>query len=216
LVERKRVPSRIRLCDILGAATGPGMRKADSEATVTGWLKAWGGGDEQAGGRLYELVYQNLHRQAARLLRRERRDHTLQPTALVHEAYLRLADARGADWPSRAHFYAMAARVMRHVLVDHARRRRALKRDGAMTRVAWDDAPGVTTEPNLDVIALEEALQELARLDPEQTHIVELRLFAGLSVEETAEVTGVSTATVKREWRTARAWLRRKLGRPPG
>jgi RNA polymerase sigma factor (TIGR02999 family) len=188
------------------------MRKAGSDA-VTGWLKAWGRGESEAGSHLYELVYQNLHRQAARLLRRERRDHTLQPTALVHEAYLRLADVRGGDWPSRAHFYAMAARVMRHVLVDHARRRHAHKRDGGATRVAWEEGAGAATELNLDVLALENALQELARLDPEQTHIVELRLFAGLSVEETAEVTGVSTATVKREWRTARAWLRRRLGR---
>lgn len=187
------------------------MRRPAAETTVTGWLKAWGQGDSEAGSQLYELVYQNLHRQAARLLRRERRDHTLQPTALVHEAYLRLADVRDADWPSRAHFYAMAARVMRHVLVDHARRRRARKRDGALTKVAWDEGAGAATELNLDVIALEDALQELALLDPDQTRIVELRLFAGLSVEETAKVTGVSTATVKREWRTARAWLRRRL-----
>jgi RNA polymerase sigma factor (TIGR02999 family) len=178
---------------------------------VTEWLQAWGRGDAEAEGRLYGLVYEELRRQAARLLRRERREHTLQPTALVHEAYLRLAELRGGQWPSRAHFFAMAARVMRHVLVDHARRRRALKRDGALTRVSWTDDAALTGPPNLDVIELEDALQELAALDPDQTRIVELRLYAGLSVEEAAEVTGVSTSTVKREWRTACLWLRRRL-----
>jgi RNA polymerase sigma factor (TIGR02999 family) len=180
---------------------------------VTGWLQAWGRGDVEAEGRLYGLVYDELRRQAARLLRRERREHTLQPTALVHEAYLRLAELRGGQWPSRAHFFAMAARAMRHVLVDHARRRRALKRDGALTRVAWTDDVVATGPSDLDVVELEQALQELAALDPEQAHIVELRLFAGLTVEETAEVTGVSTSTVKREWRTARLWLKRRLAR---
>lgn len=179
---------------------------------VTEWLQAWGKGDIDAGSRLYELVYRDLRRQAARLLRRERPEHTLQPTALVHEAYLRLAEVHDAQWPSRAHFFAMAGRVMRHVLVDHARRRRALKRDGGLTRVSWTEDTAVLREPNLDVIALEEALQDLALLDPDQANIVALRLFGGLSVEETAEVAGVSTATVKREWRTARAWLRRRLG----
>jgi RNA polymerase sigma factor (TIGR02999 family) len=180
---------------------------------VTEWLQAWSRGDVEAEERLYGLVYDELRRQASRLLRRERREHTLQPTALVHEAYLRLAELRDGQWPSRAHFFAMAARAMRHVLVDHARRRRALKRDGALTRVSWTDSALLTGPPSLDVIELETALQELAALDPDQTRIVELRLFAGLSVEETAEVTGVSTATVKREWRTARLWLRRRLAR---
>jgi len=181
--------------------------------SVTEWLRAWGKGDNGAGSELYDLVYRDLRRQAARMLRRERREHTLQPTALVHEAYLRLAEVRDGQWPSRAHFFAMAARVMRHILVDHARRRAAFKRNGELTRVPWtDDVALAGSEPDLDVMALEKALQELALLDPDQTQIVELRLFGGLSVEETAEVTGVSTATVKREWRTARAWLRRKLG----
>lgn len=189
------------------------MQPPKTPPGVTEWLRAWGRGDVQAADRLYGLVYDELRRQAARLLRRERREHTLQPTALVHEAYLRLADLRGGQWPSRAHFFAMAARAMRHVLVDHARRRRAHKRDGALTRVSWTDSALAAGPPDLDIVELEAALQELAALDPDQTRIVELRLFAGLSVEETVEVTGVSPSTVKREWRTARLWLRRRLAR---
>jgi RNA polymerase sigma factor (TIGR02999 family) len=185
---------------------------AHQQPDVTGWLRAWGRGDGEAGDRLYELVYQDLRRQAARLLRRERREHTLQPTALVHEAYLRLVQVKEGDWPSRARFYALAARVMRHVLVDHARRRGAQKREGASTRVSWAEDAGVGVRTGLDVGALDEALRQLAELDPDQARIVELRVFGGLTIEETAEAAGVSTATVTREWRTARAWLRRRLG----
>lgn len=187
-------------------------------ASVTGWLRAWRDGDGEAANRLYDLVYQDLRRQAARLLRRERPGHSLEPTALVHEAYLRLARLRGGEWPSRAHFYGLAAQVMRHVLVDHARRRRALKRDGALTRVTWTEGTALAPGTGLDVLELDEALRQLAALDPDQARIVELRVFGGLSVEETAEAAGVSTATVTREWRTARAWLRRRLGagRPGG
>lgn len=182
---------------------------------VTDLLQAWSGGDREAGERLIGLVYDELRRQAARHLRRERREHTLRPTALVHEAYLRLMAQRGAAWPSRAHFFAMAAKVMRHILVDHARRHRAAKRAGSWCRVslAEADAVAVAPRPDVDLLAVEEALGELASLDADQARVVELRFFGGLSVEETAEVLGVSAATVKREWRTARAWLHHRMTR---
>lgn len=190
---------------------------------VTGLLQAWSGGDREAGERLISLVYDELRRQAARHLRRERREHTLRPTALVHEAYLRLMAQRNVAWPSRSHFFAMAAKVMRHILVDHARRHRAAKRTGSWCRVSLDeaDAVAVAPRPDVDLLAMEEALGELAALDAAQARVVELRFFGGLSVEETAEVLGVSAATVKREWRTARLWLHHRMTRgapldPPG
>jgi RNA polymerase sigma factor (TIGR02999 family) len=143
-------------------------------------------------------------------MRRERRHHSLQPTGLVHEAYLRLAGSPDLAWHSRAQFFAIAARVMRQVLVDHARRRRAAKREGCRVTLTEDAAPAAAP---LDVLDLEEALTELAALDPRQARVVELRYFAGLDVEETAEALGLSARTVKREWQTARAWLQRRLTR---
>jgi RNA polymerase sigma-70 factor, ECF subfamily len=153
-------------------------------------------------------VYAELHRQAERAMRGEGAEHTLQATALVHEAWLRLADQHVA-WNDRAHFHGVAAQLMRRILVDHARARHAAKRGGGATRVTLSDAPAA--EQGADVLALHEALERLAALDPDQAHLVELRWFGGLSIEETAKVLGVSPATVKREWAVARAWLRREL-----
>jgi RNA polymerase sigma factor (TIGR02999 family) len=179
---------------------------------VTGLLRRWEEGDKEALEELMPLVYGELRRLAAHYLRIERSGHTLQPTALVHEAYLRLVDQRRVAWQNRAHFFGIAAQMMRRVLVDHARRRAAGKRDAATYRIAPEGAePGAEADRELEILALHDALTGLERLDARQARIVELRFFGGLSVEETAEAAGVSTATVKREWRTARAWLRREL-----
>ena len=186
--------------------------QAQSPLQLTALLRAWGNGDQDAGERVFPLVFQELRRQAARYMRRERREHTLQPTALVHEAYLRLAGLDGLDFPSRGHFFALAAKVMRRVLVDHARRRRAAKREGWRVTLSDPDLPAGSA-PGTDLLALDEALDELTRLDPDQARIVELRFFAGLSVEETAQIVRVSPRTVKREWQTARVWLQHRLVR---
>lgn len=178
---------------------------------VTALLRDWSGGDRQALERLMPLVYGELRRLAASYLRRERPDHTLQPTALVNEAYLRLVDQRSVSWANRAHFFGIAAQLMRRILVDHARRRQAAKRAAVYRVTATAGSPSGDRAPEL--LALDGALSDLEKLDARQARIVELRFFAGLTVEETAEVTGVSPATVKREWRTARAWLRREIGR---
>ena len=170
-------------------------------------LRAWAQGDEGAGDQLFPILYSELRRQAGRYMRRERRSHTLQPSGLVHEAYLRLAASPDLHWHDRAHFFAIAARVMRQVLVDHARRRRAAKREGC--HVTFDDADAAAAPP--EVLDLENALKELAVLDPRQARVVELRFFGGLDVQETAEVMGMSARTVKREWQTARAWLQHRL-----
>ncbi len=168
-------------------------------------------GDTAGLDALIPLVYDELHALAARYLRRERPDHTLQPTALVHEAYMRLTGQRSVDWTNRAQFFAVAAETMRRILVNHALAHRAAKRGGGATPVTLDDAADAAAEPDVDVVALDEALTALAALDPRQARVVELRYFAGLSIEETAEVLDVSPATVKREWSMARAWLRRAL-----
>ena len=170
-------------------------------------LRAWSRGDEAAGERLFPILYDELRRQAGRYMRRERRTHTLQPSGLVHEAYLRLAGAPDLEWRSRAQFFAIAARVMRQVLVDYARRRRAAKRKGCQVTLADADA---AVAP-LDLLDLEDALEELAVLDARQARVVELRFFGGLDVEETAEVLGLAPRTVKRDWQTARAWLQHRL-----
>jgi RNA polymerase sigma factor (TIGR02999 family) len=179
---------------------------------ITHLLKEWSDGDERALDKLTPLVYEELRKQAARYLRRERAGHTLQTTALINEAYLRLIDAKDVRWQSRAHFFAIAANLMRRVLVDHARRRDAEKRGGEHLRMTLDDALAVTTAPDVDVLAIDEALNKLARIDSQQALVVELRFFSGLSVEETAAALGVSPATVKRDWSVARAWLRREIG----
>lgn len=179
------------------------------ERDITALLKDWSGGDRGALERLMQVVYSELRRLAASQLRAERPDHTLQPTALVHEAYLRLAQQRSVAWANRGHFFRIAARIMRRILVDHARRRRALKRGSEPLRLATAGVEPIDRAPEL--VALDAALNSLETVDPEQARIVELRFFGGLSVEEVAEATGVSTATVKREWRTARAWLQREI-----
>jgi len=178
---------------------------------VTGLLDAAREGDKDAADLLMQAVYADLRQKAAAFLRRERPGHTLQPTALVHETYLRLVDQKRVVWQNRAHFLGVAAEMMRRVLVDHARNRRARKRGGTRTRVTLDEAVASTGPRSLDLIALDDALNELAALDPRQSRVVELRAFGGLSVEETAEVVGISPATVKRYWSFSRAWLARRL-----
>ena len=178
---------------------------------VTGLLAAVREGDKDAADLLMQAVYADLRQKAAAFLRRERPGHTLQPTALVHETYLRLVDQKRVVWQNRAHFLGVAAEMMRRVLVDHARNRRARKRGGTRTRVTLDEAVASTGPRSLDLIALDDALNELAALDPRQSRVVELRAFGGLSVEETAEVVGISPATVKRYWSFSRAWLARRL-----
>jgi RNA polymerase sigma factor (TIGR02999 family) len=182
---------------------------------VTPLLLAWGNGDKTAGEQLLPAIYAELHRQATRAMRRESDDHTLQATALVHEAYLRLVDQRRAEWHNRAQFFGVAAQVMRRILVDHARAQHATKRGGAMQQITLGDAIQTSASQQddsaLDVLALHDALERLAAMDPDQARLVELRYFGGMNIEETAEALGVSPATVKREWAVARAWLRREM-----
>jgi RNA polymerase sigma-70 factor, ECF subfamily len=178
---------------------------------ITELLIEWNNGRNGALEDLLPLVYGELRRLAAHRLRQERPDHTLQPTALVHEAYLRLVDQRRVRWQNRAHFYGVAAHIMRRILVDQARARKADKRGGEWQRVTLTDNKTPNESRDVDVLALDNALQRLAALDPQQERIVELRYFGGLTLEETAEVVGISTATVKREWAIAKAWLRAAL-----
>ncbi|HEX6308987.1 MAG TPA: sigma-70 family RNA polymerase sigma factor [Longimicrobiales bacterium] len=179
---------------------------------VTGLLVRWAEGDAAALDHIVPLVYEECRRIAARQLRVERAEHTLNPTALVHELYLRLVDQSRADWKNRAQFFAVTARLMRRILVDHARKRNASKRDGSKVLVTLDAAVDAAAGARIaDIIAIDEALARLAELDRDQERIVELRFFAGLSVEETAHVLNRSARTVKREWQLARAWLFREL-----
>ena len=181
-------------------------------ADVTHLLKAWGAGDHEALDELMPVVYSELRMLARGYLSGERRDHTLQATALVNEAYLRLIEQNRVSWQSRAHFFGIAAQMMRRILVDHARKHRADKRGSGLAPVPLDEALDAAEQGNIDLTALDDALTTLAELDPRQARVVELRYFGGLSIEETAEVLKLSPATVKREWATARAWLRRELG----
>jgi RNA polymerase sigma factor (TIGR02999 family) len=180
---------------------------------ISGLLRAWGRGDLQARDDVLSLVYRELRRRAAAYLRSERPDHTLQPTALVHEAYLKLAGQDRVTWQNRAHFFGVAAQMMRRILVDHAREHRSAKRPGSGVRVAFEDQLGATQFPDCEVLLLDAALRELARRDPRQGQIVEYRYFAGMSEREVAELLSISRATVTREWQTARAWLYRRLTR---
>ncbi len=169
-------------------------------------------GDEPAAGRLTELVYEELKRLAASLMRRERQNHTLQATAVVHEAYLRLIDQTQVDWKGKTHFLAVAAQMMRRVLIDHARERGAAKRGGGAERVTLDDAEkALSAESVLDLMDLESALEELSQRDERQARVAVLRFFGGLSVKEVAHVSGMSERSVKEDWRFARAWLRHRL-----
>jgi RNA polymerase sigma factor (TIGR02999 family) len=178
---------------------------------VTVLLRAWREGDRSREQALFDAVYAELRGCAARYLGRERRDHTLQPTALVHEAYLRMANQAGVAWQNRAHFIAIAASMMRRILVDHARAHGADKRGGEWERISIDLAELEDAHDPADLLALDGALEELAAIDELHGRIVDLRFFGGLSIEETAEVVGSSPATVKREWALARAWLFRRL-----
>jgi RNA polymerase sigma factor (TIGR02999 family) len=178
---------------------------------ITHLLKEWSAGNERALAELTPLVYDELHQQAARYLRRERPGHSLQTTALINEAYLRLIDAKDVQWQSRTHFFAIAANLMRRILVDHARRRDAEKRGGSQIRLTLDGVLAVAKETDVDLLAIDEALDRLAAIDSQQARVVELRFFSGLSVDETAAALGVSPKTVKRDWSVARAWLRREI-----
>jgi RNA polymerase sigma-70 factor, ECF subfamily len=175
-------------------------------------------GDKAALDRLMPVVYQELRRLAHHYMRQERAGHTLQTTALVNEAYLRLVDYRKMRWENRAHFLAVAAQAMRRILVEHARSRQASKRGGAAVKVSLAGAAAASAEQAADILALDEALQELAVLDPRKSQLIELRFFGGLSIEGTAEVMGISPTTVQREWRVARSWLYRAItdGEAPG
>jgi RNA polymerase sigma factor (TIGR02999 family) len=193
------------------------MASPGESAEITRLLKAWSRGDSAALDRLTPLVYERLRRMARRYMRNERPGHTLQATALVNEAFLRLVDARDLDWMDRAHFFAVCARVMRRILVDAARSRAATKRGGQADRVEHstainlDQLPNPASQTSAQVCALDEALNMLAQIDPRRAQVIELRFFGGLTVEETAQVLQTSPQTVMREWKLARAWLAREL-----
>jgi RNA polymerase sigma factor (TIGR02999 family) len=182
---------------------------------ITALLGDWSRGNQSALNQLLPLVYAELRRMAARHLRGERAGHTLQPTALVHEVYLRLVDQRSVDWRDRAHFFGVSAQVMRRILVDHARRHNAIKRGDGLPRVSIDEAKEVTGPDGIPVLALDQALNRLTGIDEALARIVELRAFGGLTIEEAACVLKVSASTAKREWRTAKAWLTRELELQP-
>jgi RNA polymerase sigma-70 factor (ECF subfamily) len=183
-----------------------------SQQDVTELLLEWQQGDKCALDKLTPLVYDELRRIAHRHVQRERDGHTLQTTALVNEAYVRLVGGQRIEWQNRAHFFAVTAQVMRHILIDHARRRQYAKHGGEAQRVSFDDASVMSPERAAELVALDEALDELARLDARKGRVVELRYFGGLSLEETADVLDVSVMTVRRDWRAAKAWLYRALG----
>ena len=180
---------------------------SNEQVQVTQLLLDWSNGDAAAFDELLPFVHEELIRLARRYMRRERVDHTLQTTALVNEAYLRLVDQSSVHWQGRAHFFAIAARTMRRILVDYARTRGYSKRGGDVVRVSLDETAVLSSTPNSDVVAIDEALRELAAIDERKSHIVELRFFGGLSIEETADVLNISPTTVQREWRFAKAWL---------
>lgn len=186
-----------------------------SNHDVTRLLSDWSNGDRRALDELLPLVYEELRRLAGAYLRREREAHTLQSTALVHEAFLRMVNQRDVEWHGRAHFFGIAAQMIRRILVDHARAQRTAKRGSGAVMLELDESIAASQQRDLDLIALDDALSRLGAMDRRQGRIVELRFFAGLSVEDTAEVMGISTATVKREWASARAWLFREVAASP-
>ena len=183
----------------------------DPPGEVSRLLEAWGKGDVAARDSMLPLIYEELRRRAGAYLRRERQDHTLQPTALVHEAFMRLVGQDRVAWQNRGHFFGVAAEMMRRILVDHARHRLAGKRPGAAVRVPLDDSIGAAQPQAVEVLLLDAALSELALIDPRQGEIVQLRYFAGLSEQDVAATLSLSRATVTREWQTARAWLFRRM-----
>jgi RNA polymerase sigma-70 factor (ECF subfamily) len=186
---------------------------AHSKAEITQMLVAWSQGNAAAFEKLAPLVSDELHRLARRYMARERLGHTLQTTALVNEAYVRLIDGTRVDWQNRTHFFAVSAQVMRRILVDFARSHQNLKHGGNARQITFDEAAVISAEPDANLIALDQALNALSALDPRQSEVVELRFFGGLTLEEIAETLKISVATVRRDWTMARAWLRRELSR---
>ncbi len=184
-----------------------------TKAQITDYLVAWGDGDQAALDRLLPLVYNELHRLAGIYLRNERSDHTLQPTALVNEVYLHLIDQRRVRWQNRAQFFGVASQMMRRILVDHARSRHAAKRGGVQHRITLKEGLALSTNPDVNLIALDDALIKLEAIDPNKSRLVELRFFSGLTIDETAEVMQISSRTVDREWQIAKAWLHREISR---
>jgi RNA polymerase sigma factor (TIGR02999 family) len=182
-----------------------------SQTGVTELLADWSKGDQEALNKLIPLVYDELHKLASRYLRRERPDHTLQTTALVHEAYLKLVDQKDANWQNRVQFFAVAAQLIRRILVDYARRHRASKRGGSYYKVTLDEGLVSPGERDAELFALDEALDRLAAFDPQQSRVVELLIFAGLTLEETAHSLNISPRTVRREWSMAKAWLHKEI-----
>ena len=187
------------------------VTSVNASREVTQILKEWSAGDSTAADKLMPLVYEELRRLARSYLARERADHTLQATALVHEAYLRLADARELDWKDRAHFYGIAARLMRRILVDHARSHQAAKRGGLMQKYPLEEAGEMPGTGATDLVALDNALEELTRIYPRKSQVVELKFFGGLEANEIAEVLQISEKTVLRDWKFAKLWLYRQL-----
>ena len=187
-------------------------RSEENSHEITGILHEWNGGSRDALDKLLPFIYDELHRQAANYLRRERADHTLQTTALINEAYLKLIDQRTVKWENRTHFFAIAAQAMRRILVDYAKAKHRAKRGGGDIQITLDEATLVTSdEKSIDLIALDEALNRLATKDKQQARVVELRYFSGLSLEETAKVLEISRTTAARDWAMAKAWLHREL-----
>lgn len=189
---------------------------APSLQSVTQLLKAWGNGEQHALDQLIPLVYSELHRLAHRYMGNERKAHTLQPTALVHEAYERLIDLKHVSWQNRAHFFGVSAQLMRRILVDYARSRRYSKRGGEWRQVPLNEAVALFRDRQTDIVALDDALCTLADIDPRKSRVVEMRFFGGLSIKEVAEVLNVSPETVLRDWRLAKVWLLRELSQGPG
>jgi RNA polymerase sigma factor (TIGR02999 family) len=181
-------------------------------SNITHVLERWSNGEQTALDELLPLIYKELRRLAGNYLRRERRDHTLQPTALINEVFLRLIDQHDIKWQNRAHFFGVSARLMRRILVDHARAHQAAKRGGEHYSLSLSKADRIMGQPTLDILTLHLTLRRLEELDPQQSRIVELRFFGGLTIEESAEVLSVSHATVERDWKMARAWLRQEMG----
>ena len=198
---------------LLGATFREGSMSAPSQKEITQMLRAWSGGDHSALDELMPLVYRELRRMAATYLRRERPNHTLQATALVHEAYLHLIDQSRVTWQNRAHFFGVAAQLMRRILVDYARSHQAAKRGGTLPKVPLEQAVLISKAQPADLVALDETLTRLGLIDPQQARVVELRVFGGLTVEEIAGLLGVSPATVKRDWSMAKAWLMREIAK---
>lgn len=203
-------------------ATKPSERRSEMKASslsqkeITGMLRAWGAGEYEASEDLVRAAYTELQRQARYQLRRERANHTLNTAALINEAYIKLVEQRSVKWKNRSHFFALAAKLMRRILVDHAKTRHRKKRGGVQENIALDDALKAVAAPDenaIDLLALDEALERLAKIDKQQVQIVELRYFSGLDVPNTAEILNISTATVKREWAVAKAWLKNELTR---